>query len=115
MITKNAKQRRAKRVRNKLISTNKGLLRLSVFRSNKHILAQIIDDKHGKTLAFFSSQKLKNNKINKTSQAKLVGKEIALLAVKKNITRVKFDRGPYKYHGRVKALAHSARKGGLIF
>ncbi|MBU1130046.1 50S ribosomal protein L18 [Patescibacteria group bacterium] len=115
MIKKNPKYQKQKRVRNKLLSTNKGLPRLSVFRSNKHILAQVIDDKHGKTLAFFGSQKLKSDKINKNEQAKLVGKEIALLALKKNIKKVKFDRGSYKYHGRVKTLADAARQGGLIF
>ncbi|RLC33308.1 50S ribosomal protein L18 [Candidatus Shapirobacteria bacterium] len=110
---KNSKLRRQKRVRNKLLS-NKSLLRLSVFKSNKHILAQIIDDKHGKTLVFFDSQKLKE-KVNKTEQAKLVGKKIASLALKQNIKKVKFDRGSYRYHGRVKALADSARQGGLVF
>ncbi|MBU1088326.1 50S ribosomal protein L18 [Patescibacteria group bacterium] len=115
MIKKNPKYQRQKRVRNKLLSVGKGLFRLSVFRSNKHILAQIIDDKHGKTLVFFSSQKLKNSKINKIEQAKLVGEKIALLALKKNIKKIKFDRGCYKYHGRVKALADATRQGGLIF
>ena len=114
MISKNPKYRRQQRVRKKLLA-NKSILRLSVFKSNKHILAQIIDDKHGKTLVFFSSQNLTNHKINKTEQARLVGQKIAFLAIKKNIKKVKFDRGSYRYHGRVKALADSARQGGLVF
>jgi large subunit ribosomal protein L18 len=114
MINKNPKIRRAKRVRAKL-SLNLGIPRLTVFRSNKHIWAQVIDDKHGKTLAAASTKNLKENKDNKTKQANDVGKLIAKASLAKKITLVKFDRGLYHYHGRVKALAEGARSGGLKF
>ena len=114
MINKNPRDRRAKRVRAKL-NLNLGIPRLSVFRSNKHIWAQIIDDKHGKTLATASTKNLKENKDNKTKQALAVGELIAKSALTKKITLVRFDRGLYRYHGRVKALADGARSGGLKF
>lgn len=109
----NQKQRRLHRVRAKL-AKNTGIPRLSVFRSNRHTWVQIIDDKHGKTLVATSSKVLKT-KGTKSEIAGKVGEEIAALAVKKNIIHVRFDRGLYKYHGRVKAVADSARKGGLKF
>jgi len=116
MIKQPAKKRRAKRVRSKL-SQNLGHPRLTVFRSNIHIWAQIIDDKHGKTLASASSKTTKSTSPgqNKTDQAIAVGRQIAKRALKLKINRVRFDRGPYLYHGRVKALADAARKQGLIF
>ncbi len=114
MIIQNAKQRRLKRVR-KHLAANIGVPRLSVFRSNQHIWAQIIDDKHGKTLVASSSKSLSGDKANKTEQAGMVGEAIAKLALEKKITYVKFDRGLYRYHGRVKALAQAAREGGLKF
>jgi len=116
MLNFNPKIKRAKRVRGKL-SQNLGIPRLTVFRSNVHIWAQIIDDKHGRTLASASSKNLKADslKLNKTRQASLVGSQIAKNALKVNISKVKFDRGPYLYHGRVKALAEAARQQGLIF
>ena len=114
MITLNSKQRRLKRVRNK-ISTNLGIPRLTVFRSNQHIWAQIIDDKHGKTMVATSTKSLKNIKGNKSEKAALVGQEIAKLALEKKIINVRFDRGLYRYNGRVKALADGARSGGLKF
>jgi len=91
--------------------------RLSVFRSNKHIYVQIID---GKGVVLVSSSDLKklsnkNQKLTKTETAFLVGEEIAKKALKKKINDVVFDRGGYKYHGRVKAIAEGARKGGLNF
>ncbi len=93
--------------------------RVSVFRSNKHIYAQVIDDISKKTLL---SACTKNKEIaeklqglNKTQQAELVGKSLAQKALNTNIKNVVFDRSGYKYHGRVKALAEGARKGGLIF
>jgi len=93
--------------------------RLSVFRSNKFIYAQIIDDAKGKTLASFSEKKLAKEVLSKAKtkleKASLVGEEIAKLAKKAKVTKVVFDRGGYKYHGRVKALAEGARKGGLEF
>ena len=115
MINNNPKLRRLRKVRSKL-SINIGVPRLSVFRSNKHIWAQIIDDKHGKTVVATSTKVLKEDKkINKTEQATVVGKAIAKLALAKKITLVRFDRGSYRYHGRVKALADGARLGGLKF
>ncbi len=86
--------------------------RLSVYRSNKYIFAQIIDDKIGKTLVSFSSKKL-GKKMKKAEEAQLVGEKIAALAKAKKINQVRFDRSGYKYHGRVEAIAEGARKGGL--
>lgn len=98
--------------------------RLSVFRSNKYIYGQIIDDKKGQTLVTASDQKskiknkqsllLRNEKL-KIEQAREVGKILAQQASKKGIKKVVFDRGLYKYHGRVRALAEGAREGGLEF
>lgn len=91
--------------------------RLSVFRSNKVIYAQIIDDEKRKTLVAASEKeiKLSSNKATKTDRAHEVGKIIAKKAIKKKIKTVVFDRGSYQYHGRVKALAEGARKGSLKF
>ncbi len=89
--------------------------RLSVYRSTKQISAQIINDQKQITLASFSSLKLKTKGKNKLDTAKLVGENIAKAAKLKKITKVVFDRGPYKYHGRVKALAEASRKVGLKF
>lgn len=90
--------------------------RLSVFRSNKQIYAQIIDDHSGKTLVSASSYKNKAAENgSKLDQAAVVGKEVAEKAVKAGITSVVFDRNGYLYHGRVKTLADSAREGGLKF
>ncbi len=86
--------------------------RLCVFKSNKHIYAQIIDDVKGFTLVSASSIKLPGNNLE---VAKKIGMEIADLAVKKKIKDVVFDRGTYKYTGRIKALANSAREKGLNF
>jgi large subunit ribosomal protein L18 len=90
--------------------------RLSVFRSNKEIYAQIIDDVEGKTLASASSAKNKAAKgKNKTDAASVVGKELAEKAIKAGVKQVVFDRNGYQYHGRVKSLAEGAREGGLNF
>lgn len=108
--------RRKNRIRARIKKS--GLPRLSVFRSNKHIYAQIIDDKAGKTLVAASDlnldSKLKEKK-TKTQKAQLVGEKIAQLALKQKIKKVVFDRGCYLYHGRVKALAEAARQAGLDF
>ena len=88
--------------------------RLSVFRSNKQIYAQIIDDSNGHTLASASSRET-STKSNKTELASLVGKSIAEKAIAAGVTKVVFDRGGYLYHGRIKALAEGARNGGLKF
>lgn len=91
--------------------------RLSVFRSNKMIYAQLIDDKKRKTLVSIHerevSQKLKGK--TKAQKAELVGEVMAKKAIKKKIKKIIFDRGFYRYHGRVKALAEGLRKGGLKF
>ena len=88
--------------------------RLSVFRSNKAIYAQIIDDVQGITLTSASSVKA-TDKVNKTDMSRLIGKQIAEKAIAAGITQVVFDRNGYLYHGRVKSLAEGAREGGLIF
>lgn len=91
-------------------------LRLSVFRSHRYIYAQIIDDQKGVTLASASEADLKpSKKATKTEQARLVGEALAQKALKAKIKKVWFDRGRFRYHGRVKALAEGARKGGLKF
>lgn len=91
--------------------------RLSVFRSNKGIYVQLIDDVSGKTLISASSadKNVSNLKINKVEQAKLVGKTIAEKASQVGISIVRFDRNGYLYHGRVKSLADGAREAGLKF
>ena len=106
------------RVRRKLMGTT-DRPRLSVFRSLNHMYAQIIDDTQGVTLAAASSLEgdvlgQKNGKV-KSEVAKIVGGLIAERAKEKGIGTVVFDRGGYKYHGRVKALADAAREGGLVF
>lgn len=88
--------------------------RLSVFRSNKDIYVQLIDDVHGKTIAAASSKSL-TDKTNKTEKSAQVGKAIAEKAVQAGITTCVFDRNGYLYHGRVKSLADAAREGGLKF
>jgi len=90
--------------------------RLTVFRSNKHISAQIVDDVKQKTIAAASSLHLKSTaKLPKTEAARLVGELLAKKAKVGKIAAVRFDRRHYRFHGRVKALAESARKGGLNF
>jgi len=110
--------RRKMRIRNNVSGTPERP-RLSVFRSHKHIYAQIIDDVAGKTLCSASSlNKEISDQIKHggdVKAAELVGAALAQRAVMKGIKKVVFDRGPYKYHGRVKALAESARKAGLEF
>ncbi len=89
--------------------------RLTVFRSNKHISAQIINDSKGVTLVSASIKKTDKQKQTKLEQAMIVGESIAKKAKLKKINKVVFDRGSYKYHGRIKALADAARKAGLNF
>ena len=99
------------RVRKQVNGTS-SIPRLNVYRSNKNIYAQIIDDEKGVTLAQASSMK---EKVNNLETAKKVGEQIAKEAKKKKINKVVFDRGGYLYHGRVKALAEAARENGLEF
>ena len=116
-LTKNERRIRIKHRIRKLISGTPEQPRLSVFRSNKQISAQIIDDHAGKTLVSASSlcKEISEQKGNKTAQAGLVGKLIAEKAAQAGISDVVFDRNGFLYHGRVKALAEAARKAGLKF
>ena len=106
------KQLRHRRVRAKVFGDG-ARPRLAVSRSDKHIYAQIIDDVSGKTLAQASD--LSGQAGKKSERAALVGQKIAEAALAQGIKAVRFDRGGYKYHGRVKALAEAARSGGLEF
>lgn len=110
------RERRRKRVRGKIFGTAVRP-RLNVFRSNKHICAQIINDEKGQTLVAFSDLNLKDQKekLKKTEVAKLVGENLGRLAKEKKIKSVVFDRGGARFHGRVKALAQGARSAGLEF
>lgn len=108
-------ERRVKRTRSKIFGTEKRP-RLSVFRSNRFIDAQLINDEKGQTLCAVSGKALSGDKkIKGVENAKIVGEKIAELALKKGIKDVIFDRRGYKYHGQVKALADGARCKGLIF
>ncbi len=115
----NKRMRRHRRVRAS-IRTSSTRPRLSIFRSNKHIYAQIIDDRTGKTLAAATdrpaakSKKAKSS-LAKVAEAKLVGQKLAAAALANKVNRVAFDRGGYLYTGRVRALAEGAREGGLSF
>ena len=111
-----ARLRRKARVRKKIIGTE-ALPRVCVFRSNKHIYAQVISDDQGKTLAAVStlSDDLTGVKKRSVDGAKHVGLALARICKEKNITRVVFDRNGFLYHGRVKAVADGAREGGLEF
>jgi large subunit ribosomal protein L18 len=110
------RQRLRFRIR-KTVSGTTGRPRLAVFRSNKEIYAQIIDDVNGKTITAASTRDkdIDASKINKTEAAKLVGKSVAEKAIKAGVESITFDRGGYIYHGRVKSLAEGAREGGLKF
>lgn len=108
------RQRRHARIRSKISGTAE-CPRLNVYRSNKNIYAQVIDDVAGVTLASASTLDKEVSKGTKTEQAVVVGKLVAERAVAKGISEVVFDRGGYLYHGRVKALADSARENGLKF
>lgn len=120
MAIKNKKEYRRLRIKKRIRKFIKGSPerpRLTVFRSNKQIYVQIIDDLEGKTIIAAASLEKKSDvtKMTKIEQAKQVGKLIAEKAMAAGITSVVFDRNGYLYHGRVKALAESAREGGLIF
>ena len=117
--TKLTNARRKQRIRLAVRRSGAGRPRLSVFRSSKHIYAQVIDDQKGETLASASSLEKAMRENSKTGAnidaAKAVGKLLAERAVKNGVTEVVFDRGGYLYHGRVKALADAARESGLSF
>ncbi|WP_228852326.1 50S ribosomal protein L18 [Aegicerativicinus sediminis] len=116
-LTKNEKRRRIQNRIRKVVSGTDARPRLSVFRSNKEIYAQIVDDVNGKTITAASSRdkEVSSEKGTKSEIATQVGKLIAEKALKAGIETVSFDRGGYQYHGRVKSLAEGAREGGLKF
>ena len=111
----NSKIKRKIRNRKKLKDVNRDKLRITVFKSSKNISAQIIDDKLSKTLVSASSteKELKKNKTKKMDLSNILGELLAKRAKEKKINSVYFDRGGYKYHGRIKALDDSLRKNGL--
>jgi large subunit ribosomal protein L18 len=111
---KSARLRRKLRVHKRVVGTP-DRPRLSVFRSNRHMYAQIIDDIAGVTLASASTRIGSLKKTGNIDAAKIVGAEIAKQAMQVGIKAVKFDRNRFKYHGRVKALAMAAREAGLVF
>jgi large subunit ribosomal protein L18 len=114
LSVRQARERRHRRVRGKIRGTAERP-RLAVFRSNRGIFAQLVDDDSGKTLAGASWVTVKGLEGNKTDQAREVGKAVAAAAKQAGVESVVFDRGGYLYHGRVKALAEGAREGGLSF
>ncbi|MDD3487108.1 MAG: 50S ribosomal protein L18 [Candidatus Moranbacteria bacterium] len=108
-----SRKNRVRRVRAKIVGTAERP-RLCVFRSLNHVYAQVIDDSAGKVLVSMDGRKLKNSK-NSIETSGKIGEEIAKMSIEKGIKSVVFDKRGYKYHGKVKALADGARKGGLIF
>lgn len=108
------KARRKLRVRSK-IKKDTGRIRLSVFRSNKYIFAQLIDDSKGETVIGISEKSLPKIEGTKSERAKSLGLLLASKAKAKKITKIVFDRGSYSYHGRVKNIAEGLREGGLEF
>lgn len=115
-LLREIKQRRARkalRVRSKFVK--KDLPRVSVYKSLKYIYGQIIDDITGQTLVSCSSLEVKDITGNKKDKAKDIGLELAKRTLKKGITSIRFDRGRFLYHGRIKAFAEGLREGGLKF
>ncbi|MBT8393428.1 MAG: 50S ribosomal protein L18 [Flavobacteriaceae bacterium] len=116
-LTKTQRRKRIKNRIRKVVSGTEARPRLSVFRSNKEIYAQIVDDVTGKTISAASSRDkaIASSKGTKIEIAALVGKSLAEKSKKAGVETIAFDRGGYLYHGRVKALADGAREGGLKF
>jgi len=116
-MTKSVIVKRIQRVRKKLKKVNKARFRLSVHRSAKNISAQIIDDINNKTIVSASSveKDKKNTKAKKIEMSNNIAELLAKRALEKKITNVFFDRGRYKYHGRIKTFAETLRKNGLNF
>jgi len=116
-LSKRDRRLRIKKRIRKVVSGTTDVPRLSVFRSNKEIYAQLIDDEQGKTILAASSRdkEIAKTKGSKSEIATLVGKMIGEKAKKSGVTKVSFDRNGYLYHGRVKSLAEGAREGGLEF
>jgi len=108
-------KKRTQRIRRKLRKVNTNRFRLSVYRSSRNISAQIIDDKNNKTLVSASSLKEKTSNKKKSELSIHIAGVIAKKALEKKITKVYFDRGRYKYHGRIKIFAETLRKNGLNF
>src|SRR3989344_2540839 len=113
-MKKTKEQRRKLRVRSKIQGT-KNMPRLSVFRSNNYIYAQLIDDEKKETILGMSEQHLEKKSGSKLARSKQLGLLLSKKAIEKKIKKVVFDRGSYIYHGRIKALAQAAREGGLEF
>ena len=113
----NTKKKRTLRNRKKLKKVNNNRYRISISKSLNNVSVQIIDDKDKKTLVSASSieKEFKKNKMKKIEKSNLIGEIVAKRAKEKNINEVYFDRGGYKYHGRIKALAETLRKNGLKF
>ena len=111
------KIKRKLRNRKKLKDVNRNRYRISVSKSSNNLFAQIIDDKNRKTLVSASSieKDIKKNKTKKIEKSSLIGEALAKRAKEKNIDKVYFDRGEYRYHGRIKAFAETLRKNGLKF
>lgn len=114
-----ARKKRHLRIRKKVIGTS-SLPRVSVFRSLKHLYVQLVDDINGKSLIGCSTtskrfRELVKNRENKKNSAGILGKIVAEMALEKGIKKVVFDKGGYKYHGRIQSLAEGARKAGLQF
>ena len=116
-LTKTERRLRIKNRIRKIVSGTASQPRLAVFRSNKEIYAQVVDDVSGKTLAAASSRDkdITKSKGNKAEVATLVGKSVAEKALKAGVETISFDRSGYLYHGRVKSLAEGAREAGLKF
>ena len=117
MIKINKKIKRKIRNRKKLKKVNNNRYRISVSKSLNNLFAQIIDDKAKKTLVSASSieKEIRKNKVKKMEKSSLIGEMLAKRAKEKNISEVYFDRGEYRYHGRLKAFADTLRKNGLKF
>lgn len=111
------RKRRVHRVRNRVRGDAKGKLRLCVFRSSRHIYAQLVDDTIGTTIVAANTVQVAelSARGGNVSAASAIGRLLAERAVAKGVTEVVFDRGPYKYHGRIAALAKAARENGLKF
>jgi large subunit ribosomal protein L18 len=114
LTIREARARRKRRIRGRIEGTAERP-RVSVFRSNKAIYAQLVDDAEARTLAAVRSGEVESKGLKKAEVAKKVGELLAQRAKDKGIERVVFDRSGYLYHGRVKALAEGAREGGLVF
>jgi large subunit ribosomal protein L18 len=113
VVQKTKRERIRTKIRSRVSGTEEAP-RISVFRSNKFVLAQAIDDAKSVTMCFSTDQKLKT-KENKISRSSFVGKQLAEKLIKMGVKKAVFDRGGYRYHGRVKAVAEGARESGLIF